>query len=333
MSFLIQSLWVGGLILPPFIRNMGKSKRKKRSIRSKTGYFGSMQKNGKYQAFIWIDGKNKYLGSSYATAKQAAKAYDEEAIKLRRPFSKLNFPEKAPVGYTPMQQALLSRNTVGYRGVHKNRNKFRAYIDIDGNRTYISTYDTAKEAAIAYDRFIRSKNLEHSLSLNFPDEINNHPLQLPARRKKSSKSGFSGVCPQGSKKNPWRAYVTLRGNRVNLGVYAYAFQAACVYDEYCKKNKINRYKLNFGDNNLSFEIQKTVLPIIRSHLDVNSSSSSSSSTTSSSNNVTTVNVTINDVVHVVPLKAKDGYDISYIFKLGDTTTNIVNLHGNPINVE
>ena len=44
----------------------------------------------------------KYLGSSYATAKQAAKAYDKEAIKLRRPFSSLNYPKKAPVGYTPI---------------------------------------------------------------------------------------------------------------------------------------------------------------------------------------------------------------------------------------
>ena len=52
--------------------------------------------------------KNKY----YDTAKQAAKAYDQEAIKLRRPFAKLNYPKRAPVGYTPIQQPLISRNTV-----------------------------------------------------------------------------------------------------------------------------------------------------------------------------------------------------------------------------
>ena len=62
-----------------------------------------------------IDGKIKYLGSSYETAKQAAKAYGKEAIKLRRPFSSLNYPKKAPVGYTPIQQANRSTNTVGFK--------------------------------------------------------------------------------------------------------------------------------------------------------------------------------------------------------------------------
>ena len=104
---------------------MPKSKRRKRSKRSKSGYIGVTKKpSGKYEAKIFVNGKNKYLGSSYDTAKQAAKAHDKEAIKLRRPFSKLNYPKKAPVGYTPIQQALLSRNTVGYRGVYKKRKKF-----------------------------------------------------------------------------------------------------------------------------------------------------------------------------------------------------------------
>ena len=98
---------------------MPKSKRKNRS-KSKSGYIG-VKKNtrgNKFEARIKIEGKCKSL-SYYNTAKQAAKAYDKEAIKLRRPFSKLNYPKKAPVGYTPLQQPLQSRNTVGYRGVYK----------------------------------------------------------------------------------------------------------------------------------------------------------------------------------------------------------------------
>ena len=107
---------------------MPKSKRKSRS-NSKCGYFGATKKSsGKYQAVIWLDGKNKYLGSSYDTAKQAAEAYDKEAIKLRRPLSKLNFPKKAPIGYTPIQQPLRSTNTVGYRGVTKSGKKYQARI-------------------------------------------------------------------------------------------------------------------------------------------------------------------------------------------------------------
>ena len=100
---------------------MPKSRRRKRS-KSKSGYFGVIKnkRGNKYTARICIDRKIKCLGSSYVTAKQAAKAVDKEAIKLRKPFSRLNYPKKAPVGYTPIQQTLLSRNTVGYRGVTKS---------------------------------------------------------------------------------------------------------------------------------------------------------------------------------------------------------------------
>ena len=73
---------------------MPKSKRRKRS-KSKSGYFGvEKTPGGKYRARITIDGKLKHFGNIYDTAKQAAKAYNKEAIKLRRPFSKLNYPRK-----------------------------------------------------------------------------------------------------------------------------------------------------------------------------------------------------------------------------------------------
>ena len=136
---------------------MPKRKRrlpsKQTGSNSKSGYFGVVKNiNGnKFQAKIWIKGKWKVLGS-YDTAKQAAKAHDEEAIKLRRPFSSLNYPKKAPVGYTPTQQALQSNNTVGYRGVYKEKNgKSKAGITIDGKHTHIGTFDTPKEAAVAYN--------------------------------------------------------------------------------------------------------------------------------------------------------------------------------------
>ena len=90
---------------------MPKSKRKKRRSNSKSGFFGVANNGNKYTAKIYIDRKIKYLGSSYDTAKQAAEAYEKVAIKLRRPFSSLNFPKKAPVGYTSIQKALAITNT------------------------------------------------------------------------------------------------------------------------------------------------------------------------------------------------------------------------------
>ena len=167
---------------------MPKSKRRKRS-KSKSGYIGSYKNNNgdKYTSTIKIDGKNKYLGSSFDTAKQAAKAYDNEAIKLRRPLSKLNYPKKAPVGYTPTQQALQSNNTVGYRGVYKEKNgKSKAGITIDGKHTHIGTFDTPKEAAVAYDRAVLKANRSTS-HLNFPGMVHNLDVE-PERKRKYKKN-------------------------------------------------------------------------------------------------------------------------------------------------
>ena len=152
---------------------MPKSKRKKKQSQNKSGYIGvSQTTSGKYAAAISINRKKKNLGSSYETAKQAAKAHDKEAIKLRLPFSKLNFPKNAPAGYSPIQQPLRSNNTVGYRGVIKNGKRFRARTRIAGKQIYTGTYDTAKEAAIAYDRVVLKYNQPKSL-LNFPDMVHN----------------------------------------------------------------------------------------------------------------------------------------------------------------
>ncbi len=118
---------------------MPKSRRKRRS-KSKSGYFGVIKvKSGRYQARmrINIDNKPKYLGS-YDTARQAANAYDKEAIILQRPFSTLNFPKRAPAGYTPIQQPLFvtkaSRST-----------NFEAKIVIGGNaHTWVHTTQQKK---------------------------------------------------------------------------------------------------------------------------------------------------------------------------------------------
>ena len=224
---------------------MPKSRRRKRS-NSKSGYIGVFKNDGgdKYTARISSNGKDKTLGSSYKTAKQAAKAHDDEAIKLRRPFSKLNYPKKAPVGYTPLQQALKSSNTIGYRGISKNGKNYQAMIRIDGKKIALGTYKTAKEAAVAYDRVVLKANKSISL-LNFPDMVHNLDVEPKRKKYKRSSTGYRGVSKQASGK--FRVKFSINSKTKCIGTFATAIQAALAYDQAAIKAGKKKSTLNFPD--------------------------------------------------------------------------------------
>ena len=225
---------------------MPKSKRRKRS--SKNVFIGvTMNKRGnRYSATITNDGDKKYLGS-YDTAKQAAKAFDEEAIKLQRPFSLLNYPKQAPVGYTPIQKPLRSNNTVGYRGIQKRvmiggKHSFRAQIMIGGKHKQIGTYDTAKEAAIAYDRAILKASRPTSL-LNFPDMVHNLDVEPKRKEYKRSSTGYRGVTEKANGKLFIAQIYDVKMK--SLGTFETAIQAALAYDQAAIKKGYTNSRLNF----------------------------------------------------------------------------------------
>ena len=199
----------------------------------------------KYLAQIFIDGKPKYTGSSYDTAKQAAKAYDIEAIKLRRPLSKLNFPKNAPVGYTPIQKARASNNTVGYRGVYKVGKKFKVMITIGSKLTYVGKYDIPKEAAIAYDHAVLKANISKTY-LNFPDMVHNLDVE-PKRKKKKVQSrntvGYTGVSKV--KSNGRFLAGIYNGKQIRIGEFDTAISAALAYDQAAIKAGRKSHTLNF----------------------------------------------------------------------------------------
>jgi hypothetical protein len=223
---------------------MPKSRRKRvRRSKGKCGFIGVTMNLKKFQARIMIDSKKKCIGS-FDTAKQAAEAFDKEAIKLRRPFSKLNYPKKAPVGYTPIQQPLHSNNTVGYRGVSKYGKKFQAYITINGKYTHIGTYDTAKDAAIAHDRALLQANQCTTL-LNFPDMVHNLDVEPKRKKYKRSSTGYRGVS-QTTRGKFVAQFYTQGKNRV-IGNFDTAIKAAFAYDQAAIKAGRKKSTLNFPD--------------------------------------------------------------------------------------
>ena len=53
-------------------------------------------------------------------------------------------------------------NTAGHRGVSNRNGRYSASIIVDYKKIHLGTFDTALEAAKAYDKYVVSNNLEHN---------------------------------------------------------------------------------------------------------------------------------------------------------------------------
>jgi hypothetical protein len=146
------------------------------SSRNTTGYRGVTKKGTKFQARIRIDGKQIYLGQCH-TAKETALLFDRAVVLHKRPKSLLNYPDGLPIDdedYDALmnpnkKRTLSSRNTTGYTGVYKIRERYRASICVGAKTEQLGSYATAKEAALAYDRAVVQHKLP-SIKLNFPND-------------------------------------------------------------------------------------------------------------------------------------------------------------------
>ena len=145
---------------------MSKRKREEDGTKEEVKYKGVTKIGKRFKARLKIDGKMQGFGT-FDTPKEAAQAYDCAAIQAGHPTSKLNFLDQVPKNHKPKNNGLHSTNTTGYRGVSKKGNRFQGKIRISGTQQCIGTYDTAKEAAIAYDlAAIQAKHRRDGL--NFP---------------------------------------------------------------------------------------------------------------------------------------------------------------------
>ena len=206
----------------------------------------SKQGNGRFQARITIDGGKRNIGT-FDTAKQAARAYDRAAMQAGRPPTKLNYQDKVPMDYKAKKKKLRSTNTIGYRGVKKDGNRFAAQIQIDGKQHHIGSFGTTKEAAIAYDlAAIQAKRPKSDL--NFPDMIH-VKKEIPRNKKRKlvrshNTTNFNGVSKAGEK---FRARIEINGKVKYLGVFTRARDAAMAYDKAIVKYHQPRTKFNFPD--------------------------------------------------------------------------------------
>ena len=154
--------------------------KRKLSSRNTTGYTGvskTTRGGKKFRARITIDKREKSIGL-YVSAKAAALAFDRAAVQQKFPSSRLNFPDGLPSDDEDIDDIMKSEkkrvgrsqtNITGYKGVAKSGKRYMARIRIDQKQRSLGTYDTPKEAALAYDRAV-IQHKRPSSKLNFPHD-------------------------------------------------------------------------------------------------------------------------------------------------------------------
>jgi hypothetical protein len=118
----------------------------------------------------------------------------------------------APFGVrsAALEPALEGRNK--FLGVHGTRDgQWIARINLDGEQVHLGAFASAVEAARAYDALAAPLNRR----LNFP------PRQEPAF------TPFKGTTLRAG---AWVAQIYINGDRVHLGTFSSAIEAACAYD-------------------------------------------------------------------------------------------------------
>ena len=118
-------------------------------------------------------------------------------------------------------------NLTGYKGVTFDpraiARPYRALIQWRGRRRFIGSFDTAEEAAAAYDREASRLHQEFA-------DLNGVVVEKPTTKKRNA-TGLQGVSSvKSGSKTVWKAMIFHEGKHLYLGKYRSEEKAARVYD-------------------------------------------------------------------------------------------------------
>jgi len=142
-------------------------------------YKGVSRAKDRYVARIKVGGCKSISLGSFETVEEAAREYDNAAIRFFGPFARVNFPDEVSHVPTEEEAAANVRAVVdtprkprssNYIGVQKATNcesRWSVGIRVEGKRKYIGMFADEVEAAQAYDTAARELRGENAV-LNFP---------------------------------------------------------------------------------------------------------------------------------------------------------------------
>ncbi|HEX6796370.1 MAG TPA: HNH endonuclease [Ktedonobacterales bacterium] len=117
--------------------------------------------------------KHRYQLGSFATAEEAAFAYDKVALSLYGDRAQLNHPVEQVLAWVRPPRRLRASNSSGYRGVRRIGRRWCAGLHAAGIAKHLGMFDTAEEAARAYDAAALEVYGDRAI-LNFPPEPSQH---------------------------------------------------------------------------------------------------------------------------------------------------------------
>ena len=134
-------------------------------------------------------------------------------------------------------------NATGYFGVSLRPSKrFCARVYDYPNHVSLGTYDTAKQAAEAYDAAV-IKLGRPLLKLNFPGKVPPGYTPMQQRLPSNNTSGYRGVSKK--LKEGYQAFLRMNGTKKHLGFFNTRKQAAVAYDHAVHKHGQRTSWLNF----------------------------------------------------------------------------------------
>lgn len=111
--------------------------------------------------------KHRYQLGTFATAEEAALAYDKAALSLCGDRAQLNHPVEQVIAWEAPPRRLRASNTSSFRGITRIGRRWCASIHAAGIAKHLGMFDTAEEAARAYDAAALEAYSDCAI-LNFP---------------------------------------------------------------------------------------------------------------------------------------------------------------------